>query len=54
MKLIQNDNFKIALEVTGCDGMEWPFYESKIVECNNLELLQAILSCGMPNPVFGS
>lgn len=49
MKLIQNDNFKIALEVTGCNGMEWPFYESKIVECNNLELLHAILTCGMPN-----
>lgn len=49
VKLIQNDNFKIALEVTGCNGMEWPFYESKIVECNNLELLHAILTCGLPN-----
>lgn len=29
--------------------MEWPFYSSKIVECSNLELLHAILTCGMPN-----
>lgn len=29
--------------------MEWPFYTSKIVECNNLELLHAILTCGMPS-----
>ena len=29
--------------------MEWPFYSSKIVECNNLELLHSILTCGMPN-----
>ena len=49
MKLIQNDNYKIALEVTGCNGMEWPFYTSKIVECNNLELLHSILTCGMPS-----
>lgn len=49
LKLIQNDNYKIALEVTGCNGMEWPFYASKIVECNNLELLHAILTCGMPS-----
>lgn len=49
VKLIQNDNYKIALEVTGCNGMEWPFYTSKIVECNNLELLHAILTCGMPS-----
>ena len=49
MKLIQNDTYKIALEVTGCNGMEWPFYTSKIVECNNLELLHAILTCGMPS-----
>lgn len=49
MKLIQNNNFKIALEVTGCDGMVYPFYASKIVECNNLELLHAILTCGMPS-----
>ncbi len=48
MKLIQHDNYKIALEITGCNGMEWPFYASKIVECNNLELLHAILTCGMP------
>ena len=48
MKLIQNNRYKIALEVTGCNGMEWPFYASKIVECNNLELLHAILTCGMP------
>ncbi len=49
MKLIQSSNYKIALEVTGCNGMEWPFYSSKIVECNNLELLHAILTCGMPH-----
>lgn len=49
MKLVQNHNYKIALEVTGCNGMEWPFYASKIVECNNLELLHAILTCGMPS-----
>ena len=49
VKLIQNDNYKVALEVTGCNGMEWPFYTSKIVECNNLELLHAILTCGMPS-----
>lgn len=49
LKLIQNQNYKIALEVTGCNGMEWPFYASKIVECNNLELLHAILTCGMPS-----
>ena len=49
MKLIQNDTYKIALEVTGCNGMEWPFFASKIVECNNLELLHAILTCGMPS-----
>lgn len=49
MKLTQNDTYSIALEITGCNGMEWPFYTSKIVECNNLELLHAILTCGMPN-----
>lgn len=49
MKLIHNQNYKIAVEVTGCNGMEWPFYTSKIVECNNLELLHAILTCGMPH-----
>ncbi len=49
MKLTQNDTYKIALETTGYNGMEWPFYASKIVECNNLELLHSILTCGMPN-----
>lgn len=49
MKLIQNNQYKIVLEVTGCNGMEWPFYASKIVECNNLELLHAILTCGTPS-----
>lgn len=49
MKLIQNNQYKVALEVTGCNGMEYPFYSSKIVECNNLELLHAILTCGMPS-----
>lgn len=29
--------------------MEYPFYSSQIVETNNLELLHAILTCGMPN-----
>jgi hypothetical protein len=49
MKLTQNDTYKVALEITGYNGMEWPFYSSKIVECNNLELLHSILTCGMPN-----
>ena len=49
MKLIKNDTYKVALEVTGCNGMEWPFYTSKIVECSNMELLHAILTCGMPS-----
>lgn len=49
MKLIQNSTYKVALEITGCNGMEWPFFTSKIVECNNLELLHAILTCGMPS-----
>lgn len=49
MKLIKNNNYKVALEITGCNGMEWPFFASKIVECNNLELLHAILTCGMPS-----
>ena len=49
VKLIQNDNYKVALEITGCNGMEFPFYTSKIVECNNLELLHAMLTCGMPS-----
>ncbi len=49
LKLTQNDTYKVALEITGCNGMEWPFYTSKIVECNNLELLHSILTCGMPS-----
>ena len=49
MKLTQNNTYKVALEITGCNGMEWPFYSSKIVECSNLELLHSILTCGMPN-----
>lgn len=49
LKLTQNDTYKIALEITGCNGMEWPFFQSKIVECTNLELLHAILTCGMPS-----
>ena len=49
MKLTQNDTYRVALEITGCNGMEWPFFSSKIVECNNLELLHSILTCGMPN-----
>ncbi len=49
MKITQNDVYKIALEITGCNGMEYPFYSSQIVETNNLELLHAILTCGMPN-----
>lgn len=49
LKLTQNDTYKVALEITGCNGMEWPFYSSKIVECNNLELLHSILTCGTPS-----
>lgn len=49
MKLIQNDTYKVAVEITGCNGMEWPFYSSKIIECNSLEILHAILTCGMPS-----
>ena len=49
LKLTQNCNYKIALEVTGCNGIEWPFYASQIVECNHLELLHSILTCGMPS-----
>lgn len=49
MKITQNGNYKIALEITGCNGMEYPFYSSQIVETTNLELLHAILTCGMPN-----
>ena len=54
LKLIQNDNYKIAMETTGCNGMEYPFYISKILECNNLELLHAILTCGMPSQFLSS
>lgn len=49
MKLIQNANYRIAIEITGCDGMEYPFYASKIVECTNLELMHAMLTCGTPS-----
>lgn len=49
MKITKNETYKIALEITGCNGMEYPFYSSQIVETNNLELLHAILTCGMPN-----
>ena len=49
MKLTQNRTYKVAVEITGCNGMEWPFYSSQIVECPNLELLHAILTCGMPH-----
>ena len=48
VKLIQSNNYKVALEITGCNGMDFPFFSSHIVECNNLELLHAILTCGMP------
>lgn len=48
VRLLQSDTYKIALEVTGCQGMEWPFYASRIAEYGNLELLHAILTCGMP------
>lgn len=54
VKLIQNANYKIALEITGCDGMDWPFYASKIVECNNLELIHSILTCGTPSQFLSS
>jgi len=54
MKLTQNATYKVALETTGYGGMEWPFYASKIVECNNLELLHSILTCGMPNQFLSS
>ncbi len=49
LKLTQNHTYKVAVEITGCNGMEWPFYSSQIVECTNLELLHAILTCGMPH-----
>ncbi len=49
MKLTQDNQFKLALEITGCNGMEWPFYASKILEFNNLELLHAILTCATPS-----
>ncbi len=48
MKLTQNRRFKVALEVTGTDGMEYPFYHSRILEFRNLELLHAILTCAIP------
>lgn len=48
MKLTQNRSFKIALEITGTGGMEYPFYTSKILEFRNLELLHAILTCATP------
>ena len=54
VKLTQNNNYKVALEITGCNGIEYPFYSSKIVECNNLELLHAILTCGMPSQFLSS
>lgn len=49
LKLTQNDTYKITVDVTGCNGFEYPFYSSEIIECNNLELLHSILTCGMPN-----
>lgn len=49
MKLTQNDTYTIALEITGCNGMEWPFFASKIVTCSNLEILHALLTCGTPS-----
>ncbi len=49
MKLIQNEQFKIAVEITGCNGIEFPFYTSEIIDCNNLEILHAILTCGTPS-----
>lgn len=48
MKLTQENHYKVALEITGCNGMEFPFFASKILEFNHLELLHAILTCGMP------
>ena len=48
MKLTQNSQFKVALEITGTGGMEWPFFDSKILEFRNLELLHAILTCANP------
>lgn len=48
MKLTQDNQYKLALEVTGCGGMEWPFYDSKILEFTNLELLHAALTCATP------
>lgn len=49
MKLTQDNQLKVALEITGCNGMEWPFYSSKILEFSNIELLHAILTCAMPS-----
>lgn len=48
MKLTQSKQYKIAMEVTGIGQMEWPFYDSRILEFNNLELLHAILTCSNP------
>lgn len=48
MKLTQNRSFKVAMEVTGTGGMEYPFYDSHILEFRNLELLHAILTCATP------
>ncbi len=49
MKLTQDNCYKLALEITGCNGMEWPFFSSKILEFNNLELLHAIVTCATPS-----
>lgn len=48
MKLTQTKSYKVALEITGTDGMEYPFFSSKILEFRNLELLHAILTCATP------
>ena len=49
MKLTQDNCYKLALEITGCNGMEWPFFSSKILEFNNLELLHALVTCATPS-----
>lgn len=49
MKLTQDNRYKLALEMTGCNEMEWPFFASKIIEFNNLELLHALLTCATPS-----
>lgn len=48
MRLTTNKRYKIAMEVTGTGGMEWPFYDSRILEFSNLELLHAIMTCANP------